>query len=220
MPRRRKNKRALRPLAASFTVAAPTGARIRDRLRVTTEEAEVLWRVGEHLGHRQRADLAERVSVGRVKAKDNQRAARKKNLTAVSSSRWAGAMTRASQDQYQLSVRVLFDERACLRRAIRTISCRLSAPCGKRAGTTRGYANQAERYEKQRRLQILTTRLTVVEARIESGRPSIVVGGRRLAKLRHNLAFRGGVEALRQVFQYGQAAGVGLVAQFFFRRSR
>ncbi|TFV33850.1 hypothetical protein E4K10_41400 [Streptomyces sp. T1317-0309] len=38
MPRRRKNKRALRPLAASFTVAAPTGARIRDRLRVTTEE--------------------------------------------------------------------------------------------------------------------------------------------------------------------------------------
>ncbi len=155
-----------------------------------------------------------------MKAKDNRRTARKKNLTAVSSSRWAGAMTRASQDQYQLSVRVLFDERACLRRAIRTISCRLSAPCGKRAGTTRGYANQAERYEKQRRLQILTTRLAVVEARIESGRPSIVVGGRRLAKLRHNLAFRGGVEALRQVFQYGQAAGVGLVAQFFFRRSR
>ncbi|MGI5508649.1 hypothetical protein [Streptomyces sp. CA-106131] len=187
MPRRRKKKRELRTLAAPFTIAAPTGARIRDRLCVTTEQAEVLWLVGEHLGHHQRADLAERVSVGRVKAKDNQRAARKKNLTAVSSSRWAGAMTRASQDQYQLRMRVLFDERACLRRAIRTISRRLAAPCGKHAGTTRGYANQAERYEKQRRLQILTARLAVVQARIESGRPSIVVGGRRLAKLRHNL---------------------------------
>ncbi|GAA3797124.1 hypothetical protein [Streptomyces chiangmaiensis] len=54
MPRRRKKKRALRPLAAPFTVAAPTGARIRDRLCITTEEAEVLWRVGEHLGHHQR----------------------------------------------------------------------------------------------------------------------------------------------------------------------
>ncbi|MEU1596815.1 hypothetical protein ABZ468_29190 [Streptomyces sp. NPDC005708] len=187
MPRRRKKKRELRTLAAPFTIAAPTGARIRDRLCVTTEEAEVLWLVGEHLGHHQRADLAERVSVGRVKAKDNQRAARKKNLTAVSSSRWAGAMTRASQDQYQLSMRVLFDEGACLRRAIRTISRRLAAPCGKHAGKTRGYADQAERYEKQRRLQILTARLAVVQARIESGRPSIVVGGRRLAKLRHNL---------------------------------
>jgi hypothetical protein len=187
MPRRRKKKRELRTLAVPFTVAAPTGARIRDRLCVTTEEAEVLWLVGEHLGHHQRADLAERVSVGRVKAKDNQRAARKKNLTAVSSSRWAGAMTRASQDQYQLSMRALFDERACLRRAIHTISRRLAAPCGKAAGKTRGYADQAERYEKQRRLQILTARLAVVEARIESGRPSIVVGGRRLAKLRHNL---------------------------------
>jgi hypothetical protein len=187
MPRRRKKKRELRTLAVPFTVAAPTGARIRDRLCVTTEEAEVLWLVGEHLGHHQRADLAERVSVGRVKAKDNQRAARKKNLTAVSSSRWAGAMTRASQDQYQLSMRALFDERACLRRAIHTISRRLAAPCGKAAGKTRGYADQAERYEKQRRLQILTARLAVVEARIESGRPSIVVGGRRLAKLRQNL---------------------------------
>ncbi|MFI6359480.1 hypothetical protein ACIBJF_44460 [Streptomyces sp. NPDC050743] len=132
MPRRRKKKCELRTLAVPFTVAAPTGARIRDRLCVTTEEAEVLWLVGEHLGRHQRADLAERVSVGRVKAKDNQRAARKKNLTAVSSSRWAGAMTRASQDQYQLSMRALFDERACLRRAIRTISRRLAAPAARR----------------------------------------------------------------------------------------
>ncbi|WP_414170226.1 hypothetical protein ACMATS_34775 [Streptoverticillium reticulum] len=180
-------KRRLRTIVAPFTVAAPAGARIRDRLRVTAEEAAVLRLVGDHLGHQQRADLAERVSLGKVKAKDNQRAGRKKKLTALSSSRWAGTMTRASEDQYQLSVRVLFDERAGLRRAIHAITKRLAAPCGQRAGTVRGYPGQAERWQKQRRLQVLTARLAAVETRIETGRPSIVVGGRRLAKVRHNL---------------------------------
>jgi hypothetical protein len=187
MARKRRKKRELRTMAAPFTVAAPTGARIRDRLRLTAEEAGVVWLVGEHNGKYQRADLAERVRIGKVRAKDNQRAARKRKLTAVSSSRWAGAMTRASEDQYQLSMRVLFDERASLRRAIRTIERRLAAPCGKRVDKVRGYTDQAERWQKQRRLHQLTARLAEVEQRIEAGRPSIAVGGRRLAKVRHNL---------------------------------
>ncbi|MCC3770764.1 hypothetical protein K6I34_003457 [Streptomyces sp. UNOC14_S4] len=143
--------------------------------------------VGEHLGHHQRADLAERVALGRVKVKENRRAERKKKLTAVSSSRWAGAMTRASEDQYQLSLRCLYDERASLRRAVRTIARRLAVPCGQRKGKTRGYPDQRERWAKQRRLAVLKTRLAAVEQRIETGRPGIVVGGRRLAKTRHNL---------------------------------
>ncbi|WP_315894467.1 hypothetical protein [Streptomyces sp. P9(2023)] len=147
----------------------------------------MLRQVGEHLGHYQRADLAERVALGRVKVKDNQRAARKKTLTAVSSSRWAGAMTRAGEDQYQLSLRCLFDERASLRRAVRAIERRLAVPCGQRKGKTRGYPDQAERAQKQRRLQVLESRLVDVEDRIENGRPAIVVGGRHLAKIRHNL---------------------------------
>lgn len=52
----------------------------------------------------------------------------------------------------------------------------------------RGYANQDERFQKQRRLQVLKVRLAAVEARLASGRPSIVAGGRRLAKVRHHLA--------------------------------
>ncbi|WP_327580859.1 transposase [Nonomuraea sp. NBC_00507] len=93
-----------------------------------------------------------------------------------------------SEDQYQLALRCLHDQRAGLRRAIATISKRLAVPCGKRKGRVRGYADQEERWNKQRRLQVLTARLARVEDRIAQGRPAIVVGGRRLAKLRHNLA--------------------------------
>jgi hypothetical protein len=176
-------------VAAPYTVAAPSGARIRDRLVVAPVDEKVLRLVGEHLGHHQRADLAERVSIGQVTTKEARRAERKKKLTAVSSSRWAGAMTRATEDQYQLSMRCLYDERAGLRRSVRTISRRLAAPCGSRTKDgVRGYADQNERAQKQRRMQALEARLAVVEARIAAGRPAIVVGGRRLAKVRHHLA--------------------------------
>lgn len=88
--------------------------------------------VGGHLGRHARADLAERVRLGRVPAKENRRADRKRELTQMSSSRWAGAMTRLSEDQYQLSLRCLFDERTSLRRVIAKISKRLTVPCGQR----------------------------------------------------------------------------------------
>jgi hypothetical protein len=168
-------------------VAAPSGARIRDRLRLTPADAQVLMLAGEHLGRYQRADLAGRIRIGNVAAGGNRRAGRKKALTAVSSSRWAGAMTRASEDQYQLSLRCLHAERASLRRAIGAITRRLAVPCGQREGKVRGYASQNERFCKQRRLQVLSARLARAERRIEAGRPAIVVGGRRLLKARHNL---------------------------------
>ncbi|WP_405979267.1 hypothetical protein [Streptomyces sp. NBC_00158] len=176
-------------------MSAPAGARIRDRLRVSAEDARVLRVVGEHLGGCARADLAERVRIGRVPVKGNRRAERKRALTRVSSSRWAGAITRASEDQYQLSLRCLFDEQASLRRAIAGIRQRLAVPCGQRAGGVRGYPSPAQRAQKQSRLQVLTARLAAVEARIETGRPAVVVGGRRLAKVRHHLADAGVSEA-------------------------
>ncbi|MFZ3497495.1 hypothetical protein ACODT5_30450 [Streptomyces sp. 5.8] len=109
----------------------------------------------------------------------------------MSSSRWAGAITRTSEDQYQLSLRCLFDQRTALRRAITKINRRLAVPCGRRVGGVRGYPSRAERAQKQSRLQVLTARLAEVERRIEAGHPAIVVGGRRLAKNRHNLADAG-----------------------------
>jgi hypothetical protein len=84
-------------------VAAPSGARIRTRIRPTPDEAAVLIRVGAHLGRLASADLAERLRIGDVPTQLNQRAARKNALTVESSSRWAGAITRTSNDQYTLS---------------------------------------------------------------------------------------------------------------------
>ena len=204
MPRRAK-RRGPHPIAAPFTVAAPSGVRIRDRLRLTPADAQVLTLAGEHLGRHQRADLAGRIRIGNIPARENRRAERKKKLTALSSSRWTGAMTRASDDQYQLSVRCLYQERASLRRAIGTIGKRLAVPCGQRHGRVRGYASQDERFCKQRRLQVLTGRLARVERRIETGRPAIVIGGRRLLKARHNLGTAQLTEAQwRQRWQAGR----------------
>lgn len=140
----RKRKKQLRTLAEPFTVAAPAGARIRDRLRLAAADEEVLTEVGRHLGRHAHADLAARIRLGRVAAKDTRRASRKKALTAVSSSRWAGAITRACEDQYRLSLRALYDERTSLRRAITTICKRLAVACGQRTKKVRGYADQAE----------------------------------------------------------------------------
>ena len=187
-PRRPGAKRQLRAIAPPFTVAAPAGARIRDRLYLSAADEKVLRLAGEHLGHHQRADLAARVRLGNVPVRENHRAARKRSLTRYSSSRWAGAMTRASEGQYQLSMRCLADERAGLTRAARKIRQRLAVPCGQRENRVRGYPDPAERAEKQRRLQALTARLADAGRRIGSGRPAIAVGGKRLAKVRHNLA--------------------------------
>ncbi|MCX4691309.1 hypothetical protein [Streptomyces sp. NBC_01408] len=184
----RKGKREVRGLALPFTVSAPTGSRIRDRLHLSSVDEKVLALLGEHLGHHARGDLAERVRIGKVPVKGNRRAERKRALTKASSSRWAGAITRASEDQYQLSLRCLFDERASLRRAIVKIRKRLEVSCGQRVGGVRGYPDRAERAQKQRRLQVLNARLAEVERRIEAGHPAVVVGGRQLAKVRHNLA--------------------------------
>ncbi|MFF8844837.1 hypothetical protein ACF08N_19310 [Streptomyces sp. NPDC015127] len=154
----RGGRRELRSIAAPFTVAAPSGARIRDRLRVSPADAEVLVLVGGHLGRLARADLAERVRIGTVPVRERRRAERKKALTRHSSSRWAGAITRASEDQYQLGMRCLHAERTALLRSVRKIRQRLAVPCGRRMGRVRGYADQAERFQKQRRLALLEAR--------------------------------------------------------------
>jgi hypothetical protein len=172
----------MRRLAAPFVVTRPNGARIRTRLRPSPMDELVLWTVGRHLGSLAGGDLAARCRLGRG---DDQRTGRKRALTPASSSRWAGAVTRTANDQWQRAFKNLLDERTGLRRATGRIQTRLAVPVGQRHGRVRGYATQAERYEKQRRLQHLTSRLAEVEQRIAQGRASVCRGGRRLAKLRH-----------------------------------
>jgi hypothetical protein len=174
----------MRSIMTPFVVAPPPGARVQTRLRPSQQDAAVLGMVGEYLGELAGSDLARRCAVG---PGADSRAERKRALTAQSSSRWAGAITRTSNDQWRRGWRNLLAVRAGLRRAIRVIQLRLAVPVGGRTGRTRGYATAAERYAKQQRLQHLQAQLAQVERRIGQGRVSVVRGGRRLAKVRHHL---------------------------------
>jgi hypothetical protein len=174
----------MRSIVSSFVVAPPSGARIRTRLRVDAADEQVLRAVGEQLGRLAGQDLAVRCRLGRGY---DQRADRKRALTAQASSRWAGTLTRTSNDQWQRAHRNLLDARAGLRRAIRRLRARLAVGVGQHQGKVRSYASQAERFQKQRRLQHLQARLHKVEEQLARGRVSVCRGGRRLAKLRHAL---------------------------------
>jgi hypothetical protein len=174
----------MRSITAPFVVAPPAGARVQTRLRPSQHDAAVLRIVGEYLGGLAGGDLARRCEVG---PGADGRTRRKRALTAASSSRWAGAITRTSNDQWQRGWCNLLDARTSLRRAIRVIKQRLAVPVGQRRGRARGYATCQERYAKQQRLHHLQARLTRVERRIRQGRVSVVRSGRRLAKVRHRL---------------------------------
>lgn len=156
----------MRSIAPPVLLAPPTGVRIRTRLWVAVADERVLRTVGEYLGRLAGTDVATRCRLGCGSVR---RADRKRALTAASSSRWAGALTRTSNDQWQRGWRNLHDARANLRRAIRAIDRRLAAPVGGRRGRVRGYASGAEHWQKQRRRQVLATRLARVEAASRKG---------------------------------------------------
>jgi len=195
--------RALRRIGDPVVAAAPGGVRIRTRLHPTAAEAEALSAIGELLGSLYRRELAGRIGCG-VLDRDSHalwRAQRKQALTAVSSSRWAGAITRAVEDQYQLGMRGLAAHVADLRAAVEVLEQR----CGLRPGELapvdsgeqdnrvrsrrrrRGYRSAGERFAKTRRLAVLRTRLASAEEALAAGRPSITMGGKRLWRNRNHL---------------------------------
>jgi hypothetical protein len=124
----------MRSLSPSFVVAPPTGATIRTHLRLSTADEAVALQVGEYLGSLAGGDLAARSQLGRG---PDARTDRKRALTLGSSSRWAGAITRTSNDQWTRGYMNLQDQRASLRRAIHQLRQRVQAPVG---GKPEGYA--------------------------------------------------------------------------------
>jgi hypothetical protein len=184
---------ALRQIAGPFAVAPPADARVRTRLRASGDDAAVLREVGGYLGSLASADLAVRCAEGSLDTgqRARSRQLRKQELTAKSSSRWAGALTRTSEDAYQLACRNLLAERRCLLARITRIGTRLAVPAGKRAGRVRGYPSAAERHAKTIRVQALRTRLAEVERQLESGRVSVCRGGKALLGKRNNLSDAG-----------------------------
>jgi IS605 OrfB family transposase len=179
----------LRPIAEPFAVARPSGARVRTRLAVGSDDEEVLLALGAHLGSVMGRDLAQRCREGALdpRGRSASRARRKRAATRDSSSRWAGRITRTSEDAFQLGRRNLGAQAASLRARVSAIKRRLGVPVGERRGKNRGYASAAERFEKPCRLQILEARLGKVEANLAEGRVSVCRGGRSLARSHHHL---------------------------------
>jgi len=97
--------RRLRSITAPFVVAPPKGVRVRTRLMVDHHDAAALRAIGAHLGSLAGEDLARLCDEGKRDARQRaqSRRERKRDLTARSSSRWAGAITRTSEDAWQLA---------------------------------------------------------------------------------------------------------------------
>jgi IS605 OrfB family transposase len=194
--------RSLRRIGEPVVAAAPGGVRIRTRIHLSNADADALAAIGTTLGGLYRAELAGRIRLGRLDHKSHAawRAERKQALTAVSSSRWAGAITRTVEDQYQLGMRGLSAHVADLGAAVEVLEARCALRPGELAAVNhdesrrggrsrrcRGYRSTSERFAKTRRLARLRERLGVAERALTAGRPSITVGGKRLWRNRSHL---------------------------------
>src|ERR1700677_1194746 len=201
----------LRRIGDPVVAAVPAGVRIRTRIHPSADQAAALTAIGGLLGSVYRSELAGRIRLRRVdrKAQSAWRAQRKQALTAVSSSRWAGAITRAVEDQYQLGMRGLAAHVRDLGAAVEVLAARCALCPGERAPVNddesgrrgraqrrRGYRNAAERFAKTRRLAVLRDRLASAQQALVAGCPSIVVGGKRLWRHRNHLGAAGMPEQL------------------------
>ncbi|MFJ6145294.1 IS200/IS605 family accessory protein TnpB-related protein [Streptomyces anulatus] len=183
----------VRDLAGPFVVPGPSGVAVRDRLKCLTPEDEwVLRAVGEHQGALASRDLKTRCADG-LEHGAGSWAARKRDLTRVSSSRIAGAITKTSNDQWALARRCQAAHVRSLEDGIRTLKYRLSLPIGAK-GTKHaagGYRSRGEWFRKSRRLADLKARHAAAVKDWHAGRVRIVRGGRRLLNTRHHLADAG-----------------------------
>jgi hypothetical protein len=189
-------RRVLRRISDPVVAAVPAGVRVRTWIHLTDAEAAALAGIGSFLGSVYRTELVGRVELGRLdhEAHAVWRAERKQELTTVSSSHWAGAITRAVEDQYQLGKRALGAHVTDLRQAVEVLEQRCALRPGEQdlAPATarrcrRGYRSARERFAKTRRLAILRARLVAAEDALAGGRPSVTMGGKRLWRNRTHL---------------------------------
>ncbi|WP_326624163.1 transposase [Streptomyces sp. NBC_01761] len=182
-------KKQLRTIAPPFVAVGPSGVALRDRLKhLTPKDEKALRLVGEHQGRLASGDLKARCEAGHKHDNDSW-ASRKRDLTEQSSSRIAGAITKATHDQYGLARRCLLAHVQNLEAGIRTLRHRLSLPIGEK-GSKRvpgGYRSKGEWFRKSRRLATLEHRLYVARGDWKTRHVRVVRGGRRLLKNRHNL---------------------------------
>lgn len=179
----------LRAVSEPFVAAGPSGVAVRDRLKgLTPGDEEVLQAVGGHLGRLASSDLRQRCADGNDHGGDGW-AARKQGLTAGSSSRWAGSVTKHSNDQWALARRCQAAHIQDLEAGVRTLRHRLSRPIGEKGSRQApgGYQSKSEWFQKSRRLAALEDRLEKERADRDNSVVHVVRGGRRLLRARHNL---------------------------------
>ena len=190
MAKRKKSK--LRTIKDPFVVAPPTGSSIRASLKLTPQDEYVLRQVCELLGRLFRSDLAYRVKLARAADKATQyhkhlnRAERKKAMTPYCSGRWAGSVTGEVDELWAFSMRNKRAHKRSNDSAIKTISQRLAKPANKG-----GYKTPQIAWEKRGKLIRRKNLALVLANEIDNADLSIGVGGRRMAKLRHNLEAAG-----------------------------
>ena len=188
---------ALRTSAAPFVAPVPVGVAVRTRLKgLPDADTRVLAEVGRHLGALAGRDLKARCAAGLGHDAAGW-AVRKRELSGLSSSRWAGAVTKASHDQWALARRGLAAHIRDLEAGIAAMEHRLALPLGQK-GTRKqpgGYRSRREWHAKSRRLKVLQERLAAARADWAAGRVRIVRGGRKLANTRHHLQAAGLDEA-------------------------
>ncbi|WTS79927.1 transposase [Streptomyces sp. NBC_00104] len=170
---------------------------VRTRLKqLTPGDEKVLRLVGAHLGSLAAKDLKVRCRDG-LSHSGQAWAVRKRELTALSSSRWAGSITKATHDQWALARRCQLAHIHTLESGVRAIEHRLSLPVGQK-GTKKapgGYRSAREWHAKSRRLRVLEDRLTAARADREAGIVYVVRGGKRLVRTRHHLEAAGLTES-------------------------
>ncbi|MFG2879958.1 IS200/IS605 family accessory protein TnpB-related protein [Streptomyces sp. NPDC048337] len=179
----------LRELSAPFVALGPAGVTVRARLKdLTPQDEAVLRRTGAHLGVLASRDLRARCADG-LDHSTATWAARKRELTPAASSRWAGAVTKATHDQWGLARRGQAAHIRDLEAGIRTIRHRLSLPLGEKGskGAPGGYRSKREWFAKTRRLNVLEDRLGRAREDHDSGRVRVVRGGKHLLGTRNHL---------------------------------
>ncbi|MFD0224674.1 IS200/IS605 family accessory protein TnpB-related protein [Streptomyces hirsutus] len=179
----------LRKLAAPSVVPGPSGVALRTRLKqLTAADEEVLRRVGAHLGALACRDLKARCCDG-LGHDAKAWAVRKRELTPLSSARWAGSITKATHEQWALARRCALAHLQGLQAGVRMLRHRLALPVGSKGSKKApgGYRSRREWHAKARRLRVLEDRLARERAAWEAGTVHVVRGGKRLARMRHQL---------------------------------
>ena len=180
----------MRIIKAAKLISGPSGIAIKTRLHLSEQDELVLRAVMSHLGSLAGSDLKASLK------NDLTWTQRKQKLTTQSSSRYAGTLTRETQNQIRFSQMAQSQDRDNLKAAIRVIKQRLAIPVGQKekigkGKSLAGYHDGDERFAKQQRLQILEARLDQVQQDIQAGKLHIVRGGKRLLKNRQNLEAAG-----------------------------